>query len=213
MHDWREAVRGAGRVGNDVMHRQIELLIVHAHHDGDVFTLRRSGDDDLLGPSGDVALGLVRFGEETGGLDHELDAQFGPRELGGRARGNHEDFPAVDDEDVVLDLIGRRLLGADGAGELALRRVILEQVGKIVGGDDVSDGDDVERRSEQALFHECAENQATDATETVDCDFYCHVRALRLLLALMTMLVDPRERGEKREDTPVGPKQGFWRRI
>jgi len=27
------------------------------------------------------------------------------------------------------------------------------------------------------------------------------------------MLVDPRERGEKREDTPVGPKQGFWRRI
>jgi hypothetical protein len=27
------------------------------------------------------------------------------------------------------------------------------------------------------------------------------------------MLVDPRERGEKREDTPAGPKQGFWRRI
>ena len=48
------------------------------------------------------------------------------------------------------------------------------------GGDDVSDGDDVERRSEQALFHECAEHEATNATETVDCDFYCHVRAFRL---------------------------------
>jgi hypothetical protein len=36
VHDRREAVRGAARVGNDVMLRAVVFVIVHAHDDRDV---------------------------------------------------------------------------------------------------------------------------------------------------------------------------------
>jgi len=52
--------------------------------------------------------------------------------------------------------------------------VVLEQIGQIVGRDDVSHGNDVERRAEQTLLDECAENEAADAAKTIDCDFNCH---------------------------------------
>ena len=48
VHDRREAVRGAGGVGNDVVLRGIVFVVVHAHDDRDVLALARSGDDDLL---------------------------------------------------------------------------------------------------------------------------------------------------------------------
>ena len=54
--------------------------------------------------------------------------------------------------------------------EAALDRVELEQVGEVVGGDDVADGDHVEFLAEQALLDEGAEDETTDATETVDGD-------------------------------------------
>ena len=40
------------------------------------------GDDDLLGAGGEVALGLLGFGEEAGGFDDMIDAQRLPRQRG-----------------------------------------------------------------------------------------------------------------------------------
>jgi hypothetical protein len=74
----------------------VEFVVVHAHDDGDVLALRRSGDDDLLGACGDVALGLFGLGEETGGLDDEFDTELGPGELGGGLGGNDKDVVAVE---------------------------------------------------------------------------------------------------------------------
>jgi hypothetical protein len=73
--DGSEAVRGAARVGDDVVLGGVVLVVVHAHDDGDVFALGRGGDDDLLGAGGDVALGLFGVGEQTGGLDDDIDAE------------------------------------------------------------------------------------------------------------------------------------------
>ena len=52
MDERRQAVGGAGGVGNDVVLGRIVLVVVHAHHDRDVLVLGRGGDDDLLGAGG-----------------------------------------------------------------------------------------------------------------------------------------------------------------
>ena len=61
------------------------------------------------------------------------------------------------------------------AGELALRGVILHEVGEVVGRNEVVDGHDVEFLAQQTLFDEGPEDQTTDPTEPVDPDFDgCH---------------------------------------
>ena len=45
----------------------------------------------------------------------------------------------------------------------------------------VADGHHIQLRAEEALLDEGAENEATDATETIDCDFDCHGRTLWLM--------------------------------
>jgi len=169
-----QAVRGAGRVGNDVVLGGIVLVVVDAEDDGDVLTLRRSGDDDLLGASHDVTLGLLGIGEEAGGLDDELNTELGPGQFSRALGADDEDVLAVDDENVVVSLVGGGLLRGNGAVEATLGRVVLQEVGQIVGRDDVAHRDDVERRAEEALLNEGAEYEATDAAETIDCDFNCH---------------------------------------
>ena len=81
---------------------------------------------------------------------------------------------AVDDEDIVLGLVGGRLLGRHRPRKLALGGVVLDEVGQVVSRDDVADGDDVERGAEEALFNESPENQPANAAETIDSDFDCH---------------------------------------
>ena len=174
-----EAVGGAGGVGDNVVFGGVVLAVVHAHDDGDVLVLRRGGDDDLLGAGHDVAVGGLRVvlggvGEQAGRLDHELHAQLGPGKLGRRLGADHEDVPAVDDEHIVLGLVGGRLLRADRAVETTLGGVVFEQVGQVVGRHDIADGDHIEGRAEQALLHEGAKDETADAAETVDCDFNCH---------------------------------------
>ena len=172
----REAVRGAGGVGNDAVFGDVEFVVVHAHHDGDVFALRGSGNDDLLSASGDVALGFFGFGEEAGRFDHEIDAQLGPRKFGGGLGGDHEDVLAVNHEDVVFGLVWGGFFGGNGALEFTLGRVVFNKVREIVSGDDIADGDHIEGGAKQALLNESAENETTDTTKTIDCDFYCHGR-------------------------------------
>ena len=158
---------------DDVVLAGVVLLVVDAHHDGDVFVLRRGGDDDLLRAGGDVALGLLGLGEQAGAFDHVLDAEVLPRQRG-RAflDGQALDLVAVDDEDVVLGARRLDFLLTDFAVEPALGRVVLEQVGEVVGRDEVVDGDDVELLAEQPLFDQRPEHQPADAPEPVDADFH-----------------------------------------
>ena len=172
--DGGEAVGGARSVGDDVVGGGVVLVVVDAHDDGDVLVLGGGGDDDLLGAGGDVALGLLGLGVEAGALNDELDAEGGPRKVGGGLGGDDEDILAVDDDDVVLSLVGGALLGADLAVEAALGGIVLEEVGQVVGGDDIADGDDVELSAEEALLDESAEDEATDAAKAVDSNLESH---------------------------------------
>ncbi len=88
-----------------------------------------------------------------------------------RAAGADDlDLVAVDHEHVVFLQRRGGLLGGNRAGEATLRGVVFQQVSEVVGRNDVTDGDDVEGGSEEALFDEGAEDEAADAAETVDGD-------------------------------------------
>ena len=66
-----ELVVGTG--GDDHV-GSLQDLVVHAEHDGrGVVVLGRSGDQDLLGASVDVSLGLLSGGVEAGALEHVLN--------------------------------------------------------------------------------------------------------------------------------------------
>ena len=79
------------------------------------------------------------------------------------------DLVAVDDQHVVLGLVGRRTSSLlTLPSNLPWVRVVLQQVGEVVGRDEVVDGDDVDVLAEAALVGQRAEHEPADATETVD---------------------------------------------
>ena len=167
MHDRREAVGGAGGVGDDVMVGGIVKVVVDSHHDSQVLALGRRGDDHFFCPGLDVALGFLGGGEQAGGLDHDVHSEFLPRQTAGLAGADDFDLVAVDDDGVIPAM-------SDLAGEGALRRVVFHEVGEVVRRDDVAHGHHVDRVADEALFHHCTISQTTDAAESVDCYFYCH---------------------------------------
>ena len=116
------------------MLRRIVLVMVDAKHDGDVFVLCRSRDDDLLHGSAQMLFGIVRVGEMACGFHDDLHAQRLPVQQ--RRIFLREDFDllAVDDDGVSFRM--------DTRLEIAEDRVVLEQVsqslraGQIIYGDD-----------------------------------------------------------------------------
>lgn len=95
-------VGGAGAGGHDHV-GSLEGLVVHAEHDGrGGLVLGRSGDQDLLGSSVDVGLGLLSGGVEAGALEHELNAVvLDPRDVVGILLGIDLVFLAVDHDGIV----------------------------------------------------------------------------------------------------------------
>ncbi len=174
MDDGGEAVGGAARVGDDVVFGDVELVVVHADDDGDVLALGRGADDDLLRAGFEVALRLLGFGEEAGAFQHIVDAEQPPgKGLGAFLDREAFDLVAVDDEHIVLGRIGGRFFAGDGAVEFALGRIVLEEVGEVVGGDEIVDRDDVDGGTQESLFRDGPEDQTPDAAEAIDADF-CH---------------------------------------
>ncbi len=179
VHERGKAVRGAGRVGNDVMFRAVIFLVVHAHDDRDVFILGGSGNDDLLRAGGDVAvgrsrIGLVSVGEEAGGFDDDVDAEGFPGQFSRSAGANDEDVLAVHHEHVIFRFVSGRLLGADRASKATLSGVVFDEVSEVVGGNDIPDRDDFNFFAHETLFDQRPENQAANTAEPIDCNFHCH---------------------------------------
>ena len=107
--DRREAVRRAGRVGDDVVVLGVVGLVeVDAQGDRHVRVGRRRRDDHLLRPGVEMLGGVVALGEQAGRLDHDVDAELAPRQIGGVTLGEHLDLGPVDGEGVVADLDRRR---------------------------------------------------------------------------------------------------------
>ena len=66
VHEWGEAVGGAGSVGDDVMFCVVVLEMIDAHDNGDVLPFRRGGNNDLGAACSEVALSFICFSEEAG---------------------------------------------------------------------------------------------------------------------------------------------------
>lgn len=114
-----QAVGGTGGIGDDLDLGVVGLLVdthdVHGSISG------RSRDDDLLGTTLQVSLGLLGGGEDTGGLDDVVSTSLGPWDVGGVSLLVEADGLAID----LQTILG----GLDVALELTVGRVIFEHVG------------------------------------------------------------------------------------
>ena len=166
VNDRCEAVGGAGGVGDDVVFGGVVFGVVDAQDEGDVLVGGGSGDNDLFNRFAEVGLGLGGVGEETSGFNDDLRAYGGPVELGGIALCEDLDFFAVDDE------------GIFGVGDFVLQvaedGVVLEEMSERGGRGEVIYGDEFNL----GIAEGGAEDITSDAAETVDTYFDCHVRLL-----------------------------------
>ena len=88
----------------------------------------------FLGPSGQVAPGLLGVGENPGGLHYQVDAHFRPRYLGRVALGEDLDVMAVNHQVAIV--------GFDGAVIGPVVGVVLVKVGIGLGVGQVVDRSD-----------------------------------------------------------------------
>ena len=177
--DGSEAVRCAGSVGDDVLTGI--GLVVHAVNEHRGAVLGRSGHDDFLCACLDVHTCLGIFEEETGGLDDDISLDFVPLELCGVFFRCEADLLAIDDHVVALDF--------DVVVEDAVNGVILQHVGEIVRIEKVVDSDDFDVFAE--ILDCCAEDHASDSSETIDTDFDCHCVNPSIMLLGVYILKNP----------------------
>ncbi len=144
--------------------RRVVLRVVDAVDDGDVVALGRRRDDHLAGARREVLRRLVAVGEPAGGLEHDVDAQFLPRQLGGILLREHPHPVAVHQQGIAR--------GFHRALEAAMHRVVLEQVGQRRRVGEVVHRHEVDVLD--ALLLRRAHHVAADATESVDPDLERH---------------------------------------
>ena len=121
------------------------------------------------------------FEEETGGLDDDISLDFVPLELCGVFFRCEADLLAIDDHVVALDF--------DVVVEDAVNGVILQHVGEIVRIEKVVDSDDFDVFAE--ILDCCAEDHASDSSETIDTDFDCHCVNPSIMLLGVYILKNP----------------------
>ena len=96
-----QTVRRARSIGHNLVLGHQELVI-DAEHDGEVLTLGRGGDHDLLGAGAKMSGRLVTFGEKARRLDHDPDTELVPGQLAGVPLAVGGDPLAIDDETVAI---------------------------------------------------------------------------------------------------------------
>ncbi len=102
--DRRQAVGGAGCVGNHVMLGWVVSLLIDTGAYGGVGARGGSADYDLPGARAQVHRGLLARGKQSGRFHHYRHVQFLPRKLGRVSLGQHLEAVAVDHDTVALDL-------------------------------------------------------------------------------------------------------------
>jgi hypothetical protein len=107
---------------------------------------------------------LLLVGEDAGALHHDVDAEVFPRQLGRVLFRQHLERALADIHRVALDL--------DLAVEAPMDRIISEQMRVGLDRAEVVDGDELQIPA--IMLDHGAQNVASDASETVDCDLDCH---------------------------------------
>ncbi|MNM86413.1 hypothetical protein D3C81_985640 [compost metagenome] len=162
--DGRQAVGGAGRIGNDLVRGAQNIVVDPIHHRG-VRTLGRCRNNHLASARRQMGSGLGAFGEQPGAFEHHIDRLGFPRQLGRIADGTDRDPVAIDDQAFMI--------GLDSGRERAVHAVVLEQVSVHGAVAKVVDGDDLQVLA-VALGIQCAKDIAPDAAESIDGDAKGH---------------------------------------
>src|SRR5919106_48626 len=99
-----DAVCGARCIRDDVVRRGIVGVLVDPQDDRQVLFLRGGGDDYFPRAGVDVFAGIGAFGEEARRLDHDVDTQVAPRQIGRVFLREEADLRSVDGEASLADL-------------------------------------------------------------------------------------------------------------
>src|SRR5579862_6843311 len=158
----RQAVGGAGGVGNNVVLGRIVNLLVHPQHESDVLVLGRGGDDHLLHRAAQVLFGVLGVGEAAGGFEHHLRSHRVPGQLGRILFREHAEAAPV-----YANAVGA---GADVVAQVAQDGIVLEQVGQGFGVGQVVD----RHKFDIAVIERGTQHVAPDAAESINAYFDCH---------------------------------------
>ena len=152
----------------------IVFAAVHAHHDCDIFTLGRGGNDDLLGTGSDVAFGLFRFREQARRFNDDIDAILLPWQFGRRLGAHHVNVLTVNDQNVVFHFVRAGFLRGHFTGKPPLSRVIFQEISEIVSGDDISHGDHLKVFADQTLLNHRTKHQPSNTAKSINRNLHRH---------------------------------------
>ena len=94
----RQTVGGATGIRDDMMLSSIIFFIVHAHADGNIFTLGWRADDHLFGAGTQMQGRFFAGGKKPGALDDDIDTHIAPRQFAGVALGADFHTVAIDND-------------------------------------------------------------------------------------------------------------------
>jgi hypothetical protein len=153
----REAVGGAGGVGDDVVLLG-ELVVIDAVDDGEVGAGAGRRDEHALRAGGEMLGRAVALGEAPGALHHDIDAEVAPGKLLRHRFREHRNVLAIGQKAPVSDF--------DLAGVAPMDAVELKQMGVHLGRAEIVDGDEIEIAA--AGFEEGPEGQPADPAKSVN---------------------------------------------
>lgn len=156
----RQAVGGAGGVGDDLV-RLAQQVVVDAIDHGGIGAFGRGRDDHFAGAGADMRGRLGSVGEQAGAFKHHVDLLGGPGQLGRIADGADGNPVAVDGQAFLIVL--------HVCIKSAVHGVVFEQVGIDRAVAQVVDGDDLQVLT-VALGIKCAQDITADTAKTIDCD-------------------------------------------
>ena len=157
----REPVSGATAVADHKMFLRIVILMVHAHHHGDVVVFRRSGDDDpLCAAVGNMHRRFFAFGEEAGGFNDNIHAHTVPGDFRRIAMGEHFYCITVNSQ-LAFARLDRQRQGAE-------QGVVFQQVRQRFAVGQVVNRHDLDL----FIIQGGAENVAPDAAKAVNTDLH-----------------------------------------
>jgi hypothetical protein len=143
----------------------LELVVVHAIDDRQVGAVGGGRHQDALRAGLEMGRSSLLRGEETGALQHDVDAQRLVRQLRRIALGSDLDRATADIDRVAGDL--------HFTVEAAVYRVEAEEVGIGLDRAEIVDRHDLDVLA--AGFHDGAQYIAADAAEAIDCNTNSHL--------------------------------------
>ena len=162
--DRGQAVRRAGRVGNDFVFSR-QLVVVDAVNDRQIGAFGRSGDQNAFCAGFQMDFRFFGVGENACAFIDDVDVHFFPRQVVRIAFSQDFDGFAVD---------GNRIVGGGNfTGERTVNGIEFQQMSVGFRRTEVVNRNDVDVRT--TGFRQSAESQTTDTAETINRNANCHV--------------------------------------